>query len=169
MKKTKIISCILAAVMMVLVITACSSNNDDKQDEISMYDLQKAMLGAAKDLPDMTTVNSSSDDAASLFSYLSDMDYDKTNGFFLAYATEGDSYEIAAVRVKDASDIKDAEDSLKKHVEGRVNLYKTYAPDQTDRAKSAEVFTNGRFAVLVMCDDQPDVKTAFENFINPEP
>ena len=129
---------------------------------VSMYDLQKAMLAAEPNLPEMKTVSSSDENAAELFGYLSSASYDKVEGFFLAYAADGTAYEIAVVALKDAADVPAMTDSLKAHLNDRVLLYKNYAPEQLKRAERAQILSNGRYVALVMCDDRAAVQAAFE-------
>ena len=44
------------------------------------------------------------------------------------------------------------EDSLNEHVQTRVRMYKTYEPEQVDRASSAVVKTIGDCVLLIMSD-----------------
>lgn len=140
-----------------------SAQEESAQEGISMYDLRKAMLAADPSLPEMTAVSSADDKADELFAYLSDIDYSKVDGYFLAYAADGMAFEIAVVALKDAADIPELEQSLARHVEGRVNLYKSYAPEQVAPAENAEIVTSGRYAALIMCGDQAAVKTVFRD------
>ena len=129
---------------------------------VSMYDLRVAMLAAQPDLPAMLTVSSSDENAAGLFAYLSDLDYDKVEGYFLSYAADGKTAnEFAVVCLKDATDLSDLEASLRAHIKGRVDLYKTYAPDQAEQAAAAELAVRGRYVALIMCADRAAVKAAF--------
>ena len=50
--------------------------------------------------------------------------------------------------------------SLKAHVDSRVKMYSTYDPSQVDRASSALVFSEGRYAILIISDKQDAVKSA---------
>ena len=87
------------------------------------------------------------------------------SGYFLAYAADGTAYEIAVVQLKDKADVTAAADSLKAHVQDRVQLYKTYEPEQTQRAESAVVKTDGSFVLLIMSDTPQNAETAFKEFI----
>ncbi|MBO4420116.1 MAG: DUF4358 domain-containing protein [Oscillospiraceae bacterium] len=129
---------------------------------VSMYDLRTAMTAAQPGLPDMTSVSSSDENAEGLFAYLSDLSYDKVEGFFLTYSSDGKTAnEIAVICLKDPADLPALEASLKAHIKGRVDLYKTYAPDQVEQASAAEVVTQGRYMALIMCSDRAAVKAAF--------
>ena len=130
---------------------------------VSMYDLRTAMLQADPGLPEMKSVSSSDEKAGELFAYLSDFDYDKVEGYFLSYAADGMAYEIAVVCLKDSADVAALKASLKAHLEGRVSLYKSYAPEQVPKAEAAELVSQGRYVALIMCGDQAAVKTAFQN------
>ena len=120
------------------------------------------MLSADKSLPEMKTVTDKDENAADLFGYLSDFDYDKVEAYFLSYAADGQSYEIAVVALKDADDAEALKSTLKKHCKNRVNLYQSYAPDQVRRAEAAELAVSGGYVALIMCDDQEAVKKAFQ-------
>lgn len=163
MKKT---ICLLLA--LVLLCAGCARPETPTETEpdaapmVSLYDLRRAMLDAQPGLPDMTAVSSSDENAGELFAYLSDLDYEKVEGYFLAYASDGKTAnEFAVVCLKDPADLPALEASLKAHVQGRVNLYKSYAPELVQQASEAEIVPEGRYAALIMCEDRAAVKEAF--------
>ena len=110
----------------------------------------------------MLNASSSDENAADSFSYISDMDYDKVDSFFLSYAKEGTADEIAVVAVKDLNDIDEAKQSLEKHRESRRKLLDQYEPEEVKRIDDGFVFASGQYAVLIICDDASAVKAAFE-------
>lgn len=154
-----------ALILTASLLTACGEKPKETAPTVSMYDLGKAMTSADETLPEMTNVNSNAENAQELFAYVSDMDYEKTDGFFLSYSAEGKADEIAVIAVKDATNVTEAETSLKDHLDSRVKLYTQYDPSQVQRANSALVFTSGRYAVLIICDNSDKVKEAFEDFL----
>lgn len=156
----KQIICVLLTA--VLLMAGCAAAEpEEAKPVVSLYDLRVAMTEKDPTLPAMTAVSSSDENAAELFGYLSDLDYEKVEGYFLSYASEGAAYEIAVVCLKDASDIPALEASLKVHVQGRVNLYKNYAPEQVERAQATRIVSEGRYAALIMCSEQDAVQAAF--------
>ena len=159
----RIIALTLAAFCLIFAVSC--GKNKETEPMVSMYDLRVAMLGADGSLPEMKSVSSSDEGAAELFSYLSDADYSKVEGFFLSYAAEGDSYEIAVVAMRNESDVSEMKASVEKHVAGRVELYKNYKPDQVPRAEAALVTVSGRYVALIMCDSPEAVREAFEKGI----
>lgn len=128
---------------------------------VSLYDLRKAMEAADPALPAMLSVSSADESPAASFAYLSELDYEKVEGYFLSYAEQGESYELAVVCLKDPADLNALTDSLKLHVADRVKLYENYAPEQVPRARDAEIVTCGRYAALIMCDAVGAVREAF--------
>lgn len=156
----KKIICIICAAALCLSLCACGKSSE----AIDMYELQKSMVAADKSLPEMKISGSWDENAEKAFSYISDMEYNKIRGFFIAYAADGMAYEIAVVQLKDKSDLADMGASLNSHVESRVQMYKTYEPDQVDRASSTEIKTIGDCVLLIMCDGQKNVETAFKEF-----
>ena len=165
----KKIFCLLLA--LALLLCGCASRpltpessaapTDTAAPTVSMYDLRTAMLAADPSLPEMMSVSSSDENAGELFSYLSTLDYEKVDSYFLSYAADGKAYEIAVVALRDAADLSALVETLNAHVQGRVDLYKTYAPEQVQQAEAAEIVSMGRYVALIMCDERAAVKAAF--------
>lgn len=156
----KRIICVICALAMCLSVCACG----EKTQKIDMYELQKSMISADKSLPEMKISGSWDENAEKAFSYISDMEYNKIHGFFLAYAADGMAYELAVVQLKDKSDAGELEDSLNEHVQTRVRMYKTYEPEQVQRAENAVVKTVGDCVLLIMSDSPENAETAFKEF-----
>lgn len=156
----KRIICVICALAMCLSVCACG----EKTQKIDMYELQKSMVSADKSLPEMKISGSWDENAEKAFSYISDMEYNKIHGFFLAYAADGMAYELAVVQLKDKSDAGEMEDSLNEHVQMRVRMYKTYEPEQVQRAENAVVKTIGDCVLLIMSDSPENAETAFKEF-----
>ena len=156
----KRIICVICALAMCLSVCACG----EKTQKIDMYELQRSMVSADRSLPEMKISGSWDENAEKAFSYISDMEYNKIHGFFLAYAADGMAYELAVVQLKDRSDAGAMEDSLNEHVQTRVRMYKTYEPEQVQRAENAVVKTVGDCVLLIMCDSPENAETAFKEF-----
>lgn len=156
----KRIVCALCAVMLALSLCACG----EKTKSIDMQALENSMVSADKTPPEMKVSGSWEENAEKAFSYISDLEYNKIHGFFLAYAADGMAYEIAVVQLKDKSDASAMADSLREHVRSRVQMYKTYEPQQVQRAESAVVKTDGDCVLLIMSDAPQNAETAFKEF-----
>ena len=156
----KRIVCALCAVMLSLSLCACGETTKS----IDMQALENSMVSADKTLPEMKVSGSWDENAEKAFSYISDLEYNKIHGFFLAYAADGMAYEIAVVQLKDKSDASAMADSLREHVQSRVQMYKTYEPQQVQRAESAVVKTDGDCVLLIMSDAPQNAETAFKEF-----
>lgn len=152
--------CALCAVMLSLSLCACG----EKTKSIDMQVLENSMVSADKTLPEMKVSGSWEENSEKAFSYISDLEYNKIHGFFLAYAADGMAYEIAVVQLKDKSDASAMADSLREHVRSRVQMYKTYEPQQVQRAESAVVKTDGDCVLLIMSDAPQNAETAFKEF-----
>ena len=157
----KIISVMLALV----VLLQCGCGGTKTSDTVSMYDLRQTMEAADKSLPEMLNASSADENAADQFAYISDLDYDKVDSFFLSYAKEGTADEIAVVAVKDENDIDEAKQSLETHRQNRRKLLDQYEPEEVKRIDDGLVFAKDQYAVLIICDDASAVKAAFEKAI----
>lgn len=151
-----------------LLCGACGSNETTKP--VSMYDLRVAMEAADDSLPEMLNINSAEDGAKDKFTqHICKMDYDKVAGFFVSYAAEGGlADEIVVVAVKDASDVKEVKELLEKHKENRYHLLEQYEPREVKRVSDGLVFSDGNYAVLIICDRADAVKKAFSDVVRKE-
>ena len=153
----RVLSCILLLVCL-LLLGACKN---EQTPDVSLYDLSRTMLSATE-FGEMNYVSSSDDAAKDLFTYISDMDYEKVNRFFLSYAKDGkgNADEIAVIEVKDKADLDTAVKSLNAHLQKRINLYRTYDPTQSAKIEKGEVFTEAGLAILIVSEDNAAVKSA---------
>ena len=158
---------VLAALPLLASLAGCGAGDAGEPDmtkAVDMAGLRDAMLSAGT-FPEMENAGVDDDGAEDDFVYLSDLDYEKVDGYFLSYAADGASYELAVILLKDGADAAAAEASLRDHLEGRINLYKNYSPEDLPRAEEALVGSNGRYAYLIMCDDPSSVKNAMTEYI----
>ena len=140
--------------------------------------LLHAMLAADESFPEMTqialSVRSMSPNTAEYqngkktFSYVSDLPFEKVESFAVGYSTDGrKADEIALICVTDEADAADAAASLERHQADRLKLYQTYGPQEAARVERGVVKTiNGKYAVLIICNDPDRVLDAFRSGLN---
>ena len=162
---------ILSLTLALLALTALAgcgggSGGTAAAPAADMEALQQALLAADPSLPEMLSVTSNVDDAKRLFTYLSDFDYEKAEGYLLSYSASGTADEIAVIAVKDPADVNDARASLEKHKGDRLKLFQTYGPQEAARVEKGQIFTEGPYAVLIICDDVNGVKDAFISYLD---
>lgn len=132
---------------------------------VSMYDLRVAMLEADDSFPEMLSVSDEDVDAEHLFSYVSDISYDKVEHFFLSYSKEGLADELVVVTAKNTDDLAEIKGALEAHKESRIKLYQQYLPKEQKRAEDGMIFTKGLYVVLIISDQTDAVKAAFETMV----
>ena len=158
----KITAVILSAVMLCGILSACG----DDAEEISMYDLNQALVGFTGDPDSMKYASSSDSNPEELLSHVSNIEYSKVKAFFITYATNGtgNADEIVAIQVKKKSDLNQAADSLRSHLETRKTLYAAYDKSQLPKLEKAKVFTRGTLAILMVSDNPDKMEAAFYGF-----
>lgn len=156
----------LSRLLVIIALVTCGCGSETSADIVSMYDLRVAMEEADESLPSMLSASNVEEDAESNFKHISDLDYDKVESYFVSYSEEGLADEIAVIAVKDVADAKEAKESLAAHRDDRHKLLEQYEPEEVRRIDDALVFTSGRYAVLIICDNAGAVKEAFEKFIS---
>ena len=134
---------------------------------VSMFDLAEALKKAHDGSTALSFVSSSDDDPAGKLAYVSDIDYEKVDSFLMLYAEDGSKSadEIVVIALKDEADSETAVASLKSHVKSRKDLYAAYEPGFVEAVERAEVFSEGRYAVLIVSENASAVKEAFYDFI----
>lgn len=165
MDMKKITAVILIAVSLFMLVSGCVPKK--KNETVSMFDLSQAMLAVHKDPSGMAYASSADDDPAGKLAYVSDIEYEKVESFFISYAKDGkgNSDEIVVIAVKDEADASQAVESLKAHIRKRISLYSTYDPDQVKTLEQAEVFSYEQYAVLVVAENGSEIVKAFYDFV----
>ena len=151
--------------LLILALAGCGGNETSPAQTADMEAMQTALLAADPTLPEMRSITGQVADAKDLFTYFSDLPYEKVDDFLLSYSAEGKADEIAVIAVKDPADAEAAADTLRAHLDQRLTLFRQYSPDEVSRAEKALVFTQDQYAVLLICDGNQDVKAAFEEFL----
>ncbi|MBQ7131406.1 MAG: DUF4358 domain-containing protein [Oscillospiraceae bacterium] len=173
----KLTCALLAAVLSAAVFCACSDDNDDSSEKdesknsesilssesVDLDELRESMLEADESLPAMSLASGKDENAAELFAYLADYDYENVKDYFFSYASAGTAEEVAVIELFDADDAQDCAEAVKDHVEDRIILFETYDPTQVPRCEEAVVFYNDAYVVLIICDNDDAVKDAFYN------
>ena len=172
MSKTRSIRYILAAVLTVgllFMMTACGGGDSATTlKDVPSADLAKAMSEAESSLPDMETLTEEDPEPEIILTSVSDIEFDKVEGFFICYSKEGKADEIVVLKMKDAADAAEAETSLNTHKEKRSSMYATYDPSQVSRVDNGIVFSEGQYAVLIVTDHPTDVQAAFSAAVSEE-
>ena len=156
----------IAALLAALTLLSLCGCGGKAKVTVPMADLKNAMTEAAPSLPEMKSVSDEDADAAKLFSYFSDLDYDKVEHFFLTYSAKGLADEIAVIALKDPADAAAAKASLESHLKSRIQMYTQYQPEQVPRVENAELFIKDQYVVLIICDEAAAVKTAFNRIVS---
>ena len=158
---TKTIIRAAAVILAALAILSLAACGNDTSADVDVQKLTDDMRAAAR-WPELLSIRSGDSREQKGFAAISDMDYERVDDFSLLYAADGSAYELAVIRLKDETDMKELEGSLGSHIESRVSQYRFYDAEQAPRAESAVVVTKGRYAALIMCDDIAAVRTVFE-------
>lgn len=161
--------CVLLLIVLCIILSACGKKADVKVVELT--NIKNEMQKAATSLPKMSLISGKDENAEKNIVYLTDINYEKIEDYFFLYAQLGadntiTANEIAVILLKDEADTEKVMKDLESYVEARVALFKQYQPEEVERAENALVFKEGRYAVMIMCDEQDDVKDAFEKAIH---
>ena len=176
--KKRILSLALALLSAAALAGCCggSSGTATQSPPADCGALLQAMLDADDSFPEMTQVaisarslspgSSEYRDRKKTFSYISDLPFEQVESFGVAYSSDGRiADELAVICVTEDADADDAADSLARHKEDRLKLYQTYGPQEAARVEKGKVFTEGRYALLIICDKPDAVKEAFDSYL----
>ena len=156
---TRRLSGLLPLLLLFSTLCACGP----KVKTISPEKLRYKLFAAYGKADDFNVTLSSDEEAADAFAAVSELDASVAESFLLATAKDGKASadEIAVILVKNEAALPDVTASLEAHLESRKKLYAASAPLQKEKLDAGEVFTLGRYAVLLVSEDIEALKNAF--------
>lgn len=161
--RIKRVVCLALAAALLACAWGCGAKAGDDGKDVDMGALMDAMIAADPTLPELTRVTSDGDQAASDFTYLSDLDYKLIDAYFYACASAGTAEEIAVMKLKDAGKAAAAMDSLHKHIEARQGTFREYDPEQIPLTEKAVIIREGRYVALIVCEKSGLVQNVFRD------
>lgn len=153
---------IFTLAMMILCVACGNKDNTKNEVGVDFNAVKTSMTDTAKNLPDMSIADSESEDGQESFEYLFDIAYDKIEKYYFTYSSAGTAEEMALIQLKDEADAEAMKDALQKHVQSRISLLQTYAPEQVEMTEGAVISSKGKFVSLIICENTSEVKAAFE-------
>ncbi len=141
---------------------------EDKKVSVDLGEICDKMLAADASLPEMKTVSDKSDNAADLFAYLAEFDYEKVEGYFFSYSATGSAEEVAVVILKDSADAEALKKALEKHVKTRVATFKEYDAAQVSLAQSAKIsiLKDGQMVSIITTKNSGDVENVLKDLLS---
>lgn len=173
MKRNKLLIGLLCAALALTLLTACGeedtpspasppAESGHSEKTVAPADLMDSLIAADPSLPEMDLVTDRSEDADLQFDAISDIAYDKVEGYAHSFAVEQLADEITVILLKSAADLPAAEQSARERLAARREVYAAYAPSEADRFDDAVIFTRGRYLVVLICKDAAAVRNTFE-------
>lgn len=159
----RIVCLALAAALLACAWGCGAKETENPGKDVDMDALRDAMIAADPTLPELTHATSDGEQAASDFTYLSDLDYKLVDEYFYACASAGTAEEIAVIKLKDAGQTAAAMDSLHKHMEARQGTFREYDPEQLPLAENPVIIREGRYVALIVCEKRGLVQNAFRD------
>ena len=163
---------LLALLLVVaLELTGCGGGGTDAAPAVDMGTVQEQMLAAYEtaggdNAATMDTVTEESDSPEALLATVTDLPLEDVEHFMISYSLDGTADEIVVLCMKDSGKAKEAEESLSAHKDSRAALFRAYGPEEAARIdEEGIVFSQDRYAVLIICDGSDSVKEAFENVL----
>ena len=155
-----------ALTALLLLLTACGGPEAGGGQTVDPVALGEALFQQARDLPEMDVVTGEDERGAELFSYLSDLPYDKVAGYYFAYARGGTAEEIAVLRLRDSGDGAQARASLERHREKRLGIFRVYGPEQAAAVESGRILVAGEMVALLICENTDELAAAFQQALD---
>lgn len=158
MKKYKIVS-ILMIVCLMLGMSACG-----EKDEGGKYTSKELLAKVTDDitnLPQMTTVDSDSENAKDIFTYLSDIDYESIEDYAFTYSKDGLADEVSVIQLKDEADVSSVEKDLNDRINTRRSTFSTYNEEELKKFDTATVVSKDCYVMIIITSQAVNGKYAF--------
>lgn len=158
-KINKIIGIIAIICVFMTSFTGCGK--EEAESKFSATQLMEKVLSGINDLPEVEVVTEKSDDAESIFSYLSDLNFDKVKSFEYRFSKEGLADEIAVIEVKNSDDVDSVMKDLNDRVETRKNTFKTYDEKEVSKFDTALVVAKDNYILMIIGNQSQNGKYEF--------
>lgn len=142
----KLLTVVLAAVFCLSLAACGGSGGSGKQPPAA--DVVKAVADKLTFKDEMMVVDPS---VVSNF-YMLDADKVEEISMYTS-ATRATAEEVTVIKMKDASDIKLAEQAAATRIEDQKIAYESYVPEEMTKINGAVTATQGNYVLLVMADD----------------
>lgn len=180
--KTKVILNILMIFLISLTVMSCDKQNNSSNDaqvssqaeelseEVKVKSVKEILndLVAQNSLTSINTTYSYGDETyTTYFEYLYDRSMDTvTDGVIGFSADSGLADEISILCAKSEDDVSDLKQALEDRIEMRIRDFNGYKPAEVTKLGKAEVFVNGNYVFLIICDNADDIKNAVNTILN---
>ncbi|NLL93109.1 MAG: DUF4358 domain-containing protein [Clostridiales bacterium] len=141
---------IVAFVIFAVLFSFTACGEDKNEDKYSVKGLMDKVTNSMTDLPPMLTVSYGDENAESVFSYLSDIDYSKVKDFIFKYSEEGLADEIAIIQLKDEADASSVVEELKTRITIRRSTFITYNESEVMKFNGAKAKNIGNYCILII-------------------
>ena len=163
--KTKRFFSAISAFLLLLVLVSCGSSTDSAaENNVDIAKLFDAMCAADTNLPEMTKISGSDENADLNFTSLCDFDYELVKNYIYAYATDGTAPEVAVVELKDASDAGELMNKLNAHAKLRKGTMEAYSPEQVELVEKYILVRSGNLVAYVVSPQNGLVQEVFQNW-----
>ncbi len=180
----KMIVTALTMAMVLLVLTGCTSGNTVGKEAASFDEMTTAIKEQiAVDLKDdgvkeevlvdgkLTyymetdlTGTEESDPAIAIWIEKTGLNKEEiVNGKVIAAMMNVNADEIILLEAKDEKDVASLKESLEKELEGQIQTWKQYLPDQYEKVEKNIIKTNGKYLLYVTYSKPENIEKVFDN------
>lgn len=135
------------------IFALCACGGDDKTADVSAKDLVAATLQATEFKGTDLLFGGDDSTFADRFFYYYGMEFSTVSDCAMAYSSESKAYEISVLVAADGTDMDTLTDALDAHRQMQKSAYELYSPESVKMLESAEIFTMGDYAVLVVAEN----------------
>lgn len=186
MEKIKVV----AVIMLLALLAGCSSGSKSEKEEAETVSFDEIIIDIkeqiATDLKDggveedvlvdgklvyymETDLTASEDSDPAVAVWIEKMGLTKeeiTNGKVIAAMMNVNADEIILLEAKDKKQVASLKESLEKELEGQVQTWKQYLPDQYEKVEKNVIKTNGNFLLYVTYTHPEKIEKVFDNSFN---
>lgn len=146
--------------------SAHTQENTQKQGEAQEFkacgEIVDEILKKVTDTHNNTRTVYGEDTYDQYFDYLYKSDLDKIDDGAFAYASEAYADEITVVHFKDESDAAAFKNKLSDRIERRMQDFNGYKPEEVKKLEHAQIYVEGRYAVMAVADNAEGIIDAFK-------
>jgi hypothetical protein len=149
MKVSNVLKTACMAILLCIALAGCSGKKEPSKAELTV-DTAKLAEQLNKETVSSDTLAEASSSIIPTIYMIDAADIANASAYTSSGAT---ACEVAVIELADASKAEDVRKLFESRVKNQSELYASYNAGEVDKLDKAVIDTEGRYAVLVVCDD----------------
>ena len=145
--------------------TGGKSDKTEEGQKVKCKDILDELLAECEGIHTDTAMYYGDEKYEEYFEYLYETSYDRVKDGAYGYSSASYADEVTVILANEEKDVKVIKGHLEERISRRMQDFNGYKPEEVAKLEKAQIYTEGRYIIMVVSDD-PD--SVIEKFISIE-